>query len=173
MTEVLDQRPGTDEVAEYYQRYLEYIPAGSLLTRLEEQLSTTLQVVDGLGVDAEHRYAPGKWSVKEVLVHLTDTERVFGYRALRIARGDQTPLPGFEQDDYVVPADLAHRTIAGVAAELRAVRASTVALFRGLTDDMLLQAGTASGVRFTPRGIAWVITGHELHHRTILDERYR
>lgn len=170
---VLDGRPGPGEVAEYYRGYLEHRPPGSLLSALAGQLEETFRVVGALGVDPDYRYAPGKWSVKEVLVHLADTERVFGYRALRIARGDTTPLPGFEQDDYVVPDDLAPRSLDGVKAELAAVRASTVALFRGLTDAALLRTGTASGVTFTPRGIAWVIAGHELHHRAILNERYR
>lgn len=170
---MLDGHPGPDEVAEYYRRYLEYRPEGSLLSALSGQLEETFRVVDSLGVAADHRYAPGKWSVKEVLVHLADTERVFGYRALRIARGDATPLPGFEQDDYVVPAELAPLTLDGVKAEFAAVRASTVALFRGLTDEALLRTGTASGVTFTPRGIAWIIAGHEVHHRAVLDERYR
>ena len=172
MSTVLDQRPGADEVADYYQRYLEYIPEGRLLSRLEDQLDTTLAVVEGLP-GPDHRYGPDKWSVKEVLVHLADTERVFAYRALRMARGDATPLPGFEQDDYVVAADLAHRTLDDVTAELRACRAATLTLFRSFTDEQLLRTGTASGVSFTPRGIAWVVTGHELHHRAILDERYR
>lgn len=170
---VLDGRPGLDEVAEYYRRYLDYTPEGSILSALERQLPETFRVVDDLGVDADHRYAEGKWSVKEVLVHLTDTERVFGYRALRIARGDTTPLPGFEQDDYIAPDDLSHRTLDGVKAELTAVRAATIALLRDLSDEALLRTGTASGVTFTPRGIAWVVAGHELHHRAILEARYR
>ena len=173
MIGVLDGRPEPDEVAEPYSRYLEYVPAGSLLSTLETQLDDTLAVVADLGVDADHRYADGKWSVKEVLVHVADTERVFGYRALRIARGDTTPMPGFEQDDWVVPGELAPRTLADIQAELRSLRAATVALFRGLTDAALLRTGTASGASFTPRGIAWVIAGHERHHRAILEERYR
>ena len=169
---VLDGRPGPDEVAEYYRRYLDYVPGESVLSTLAGQLEATYRVVDAIG-DPDHRYAPDRWSVKEVLVHLADTERVFGYRALRIARGDTTPMPGFEQDDWIVPADLQHRTLDDVKAELSAIRAATVSLFRGLTDEALLRKGTASGVTFTPRAIAWVVTGHELHHRVILEERYR
>ena len=169
---VLDGRPGPDEVAEYYRRYLEYVPAGSLLSTLDRQLEETFRVVESIG-DPDHRYAPDRWSVKEVLVHLADTERVLAYRALRIARGDTTPMPGFEQDDYIVAADLEHRTVDGIGAELRAIRAATTALFRELSDEALLRRGTASGVTFTPRALAWVIAGHELHHRVILEERYR
>lgn len=173
MSGPLDRRPEPGEVAEYYLRYLDRVPDGDLLATLGAQLDGTFRLVDRLGTGPDHRYAPEKWSVKEMLVHLADTERVFGYRALRIARGDPTPLSGFEQDDYVVTADLAHRSIEDVKAELTAVRAATLALFRGLSDDAVLRTGTASGVSFTPRGIAWVIAGHELHHRAILDERYR
>lgn len=170
---VLDGRPGPDEVAEPYRRYLDRVPRDSLLSMLADQLDETFELVDDLGVGPDHRYEPDKWSVKEVLVHLADTERVFGYRALRMARGDTTPLPGFEQDDYIIAADLAPRTLDDVKAELVTLRAATLALFRGLTDQALLRQGTASGVTFTPRGIAWVIAGHELHHRAVLDERYR
>ncbi len=170
---VLDGRPESAEVDAYYRRYIDRVPPGSLLTVLTEQLDETFRVVDGLGVDGDYRYAEGKWSVKEVLVHVADTERVFGYRALRIARGDQTPMPGYEQDDWIVPADLAPRTLDDVKAELAALRAATVALFRGLTDEALLRSGTASGATFSPRAIAWIVTGHELHHRSVLDERYR
>jgi len=167
----LDGAPGPDEVPEYYRRYLNHSPRGSMLSVLDEQLAETLRVADAIG-DPDHRYAPDKWSVKEVLVHLADTERVFAYRALRIARGDGTPLPGIEQDDYIRSDDLAPRTLENVKAELRAVREASITLFRGLTDEALLRTGTASGVTFTPRGIAWIIAGHELHHRAILEERY-
>ncbi len=169
---VLDGRPGPREIAEYYRGYVERVRGGSLLGTLSTQLEDTFRVVDAIG-DPDHRYAPGKWSVMEVLVHMADTERVFGYRALRIGRGDSTPLPGMDQDDYVVSGDLAHRTLTGVKTELRALRDATVALFRGFTDEALLRTGTADGAPFTPRAIAWVIAGHELHHRVILEERYR
>lgn len=167
----LNHRPGPGEIPEHYRRYLELIADVGLVTRLEGQLDTTLALAGSLDPDA--RYEPGKWSVKEVLVHLADTERVFAYRALRMARGDTTPLPGFEQDDYVVTADLRHRAYTDIEAELRAVRNATVALFRGLSEDALLRTGTASGGTFTPRGIAWIVVGHELHHRSVLTERYR
>jgi uncharacterized damage-inducible protein DinB len=167
----LNQRPARGEIPEYYRRYLQLVPDDDLVNRLEGQLDSTLALAGSL--DPDRRYEPGKWSVREVLVHITDTERVFAYRALRMARGDTTPLPGFEQDDYVVTADLEHRPYTDVEAELRAVRTATVALFRGLSDEALLRTGTASGGTFTSRGIAWVIVGHELHHRSVLEERYR
>lgn len=167
----LNHRPGAGEVPEYYRSYLKLIPDDDLVKRLEGQLDTTLALAVSLNPDG--RYEPGKWSVREVLVHLADTERVFAYRALRMARGDPTPLPGFEQDDYVVTADLEHRPYTDIEAELRAVRTATVALFRGLSDEALLRTGSASGGTFTPRGIAWIIVGHELHHRSVLTERYQ
>lgn len=171
MIQTLNHRPGPAEAPEPYRRYLGRIPDNDLVSRLESQLDTTLAMIDHLDPDA--RYAPGKWSVAEVLVHLADTERIFATRALRIARADPTPLPGFEQDDYIAAADLDHRAYTEIQAELRAVRAATVALYRGLSDIALLRTGTAAGVPFTPRGIAWVVAGHELHHREILMERYR
>ena len=171
MIQTLNHRPGPDECPEYYRRYLDRIPGSDLVSRLEGQLDTTLSMIDPLEPDA--RYEPGKWSVAEVLVHLADTERVMAYRALRIARGDTTPLPGFDQDDFIAAADMEHRAYAEIQAELRAVRAATVALYRGLSAAALLRNGTASGGVFTARGIAWVIVGHELHHRQILLERYQ
>ena len=121
---------------------------------------------------AGYRYAPGKWTLAEMMVHVADTERVMSYRLLRIARGDQTPLPGFEQDDWVPMSGAATRTLASLATELEAIRAATLALVRGVPPEAWERRGTASGFTFSARALAWVIAGHEQHHLALLRERY-
>ncbi len=121
---------------------------------------------------ANHRYAPGKWSVKEVLGHVTDCERVFAYRALCIARGDETPLPSFDQDSYVARAGSERRALAELLAEFEGVRASSLSLFRSLDGEAWERRGTASGIPVVACAFPWIIAGHELHHRRVLAERY-
>jgi hypothetical protein len=129
-----------------------------------------LQALDDAA--ARHAYAPGRWTVKEVIGHIADTERVMAYRALRIARGDRTPLPGFEQDPYVAVAELNDRPLPELLAELAAVRAATVALFTGIPTAAWTRMGTASDAPCSVRALAYIIAGHELHHRALLHERY-
>ena len=165
--------PAPTEAPEPYRGYLAHVPAGDILAILDAQLDDTVKLLAGLDeTAAEYRYEAGKWSVKEVVGHLCDVERVFTYRALRFARNDPTPLPGFEQDDYVANGGYGARTLTSLLDELRAVRRSTVALFRGLDPGVPLRRGTASGGQFTVRVLAHIIAGHELHHRAILRERY-
>ena len=118
------------------------------------------------------RYAPGKWSIKEVLGHVIDTERILAYRALRIGRGDQTDLPGFEQDDYVASAHSNARAWADLASEFTDVRQGSARLLKSFPDDAWMRRGTANGMEITARALAYIITGHEMHHRKILRERY-
>lgn len=166
-------RPAPGDLPEFYARYAARVPDGDIGAILARQLPDTIALVEGLPDDrALHRYAPGKWSVKEVLGHLADAERVFAYRLLRFARGDDTPLPGFDENVYVPAGCFDARPLADLIEELRAVRAGTVALVRGLPPGALDRGGTASGVALTARAAAWVIAGHELHHRHILQERY-
>ena len=119
-----------------------------------------------------HRYAPGKWSVSEVVGHLADTERIFAYRALRFARNDATPLAGFDENQFVPPANFDARPLPDLAEELRAVRLASVALFRRLDDAALARRGTANQVEITVRALPWIIAGHERHHVAVLKERY-
>ena len=121
---------------------------------------------------ALHRYAPGKWSVKEVLGHLCDTERIYAYRALRFARNDATPLPGFEEDDYVPAGRFDARPLRDLLDEWQAVRSATLALYRGLDGDALLRRGVANGNLISVRAMAWLAAGHALHHLGVLRERY-
>ncbi|HEX9108815.1 MAG TPA: DinB family protein, partial [Longimicrobiales bacterium] len=121
---------------------------------------------------ADFAYAPGKWTIKQVVGHLADTERVMSARALCFARGEQAPLPAFDENAYVDNAGFEQRTLESLVQELRAVRAASVALFDGLGAEAWTRRGTASGHGITVRALAWVIVGHELHHRAILRERY-
>jgi len=121
---------------------------------------------------AAYRYAPGKWSIKQVVGHLSDSERVFSYRALRFARGDTTPLPGYEENLYADIGNSDIQALEALAHEFHAIRQSTMALFRSFDDDTWLRKGTASDVDFTVRALAYQIAGHEIHHVGILQERY-
>src|SRR5262252_3045451 len=167
------RRPQPDEYASFYEKYVSLIQSDDIVGTLEAQ---RVQMVQLLGARSERegnfRYAPDKWSVKEVIGHLSDAERIFSYRALRIARGDQTPLPGFEQDSYISTGGFGARTLADVAAEFAAVRAATMALVESLPDEAWKRLGTASENPITVRALAYIIAGHEMHHRKILDEKY-
>ncbi len=166
-------RPGPDEYDPYYAGYVTAVPSGDVLTLLDTQTAELVTWLRALPPGREgHRYAPGKWSIREVVGHLCDTERVFAYRALRFSRGDQTPLPGFEQDDYVPESGCETRTLADLIDEFLAIRRATVALFRGMTDAMAARRGTANGVEISVRALAYIVAGHERHHARVLRERY-
>ncbi len=166
-------RAAADEHDEFYSTYTSKVPDGPILETLERQIGETLALLAGVDeAQADFRYAPGKWSVKEVVGHVSDVERVFCYRALSFARRDPAPLPGIEQDDFLRHAGFARRTLPDLAAELAAVRQATLAFFRSVDDETALARGTASGCEFTVRALAWIIAGHELHHRLVLEERY-
>ena len=166
-------RPDATEHTAYFGRYTTLVPDGSIVETLRKQMGETSALLARVPVDREeHRYADGKWSVKEVVGHLADAERVFAYRALRIARGDKTPLPSFEENDYVPAGRFGKRTLKSLAEEFRAVRESTLKLFEGLDEEAMSQRGTASGNSVTTRALAWIIAGHERHHVALLKERY-
>ena len=166
-------RPDASEYLQYYGKYVDRVPDGDLLQTLRAQLDETLALVRGLPEEqGGHRYAPGKWSIREVVGHVIDAERIFAYRALRIARGDTTPLPGFDENAYAAASEADARTLAGLADELEHVRLSNIAMLRGLSDEALARRGTASDAPVSARALAWIIAGHELHHRGLLRERY-
>jgi hypothetical protein len=170
---VLVTRPAADEFAPYYGKYVERVPEGDLLATLESQLEATVALLDRFGeAGGGTRYAPGKWSVKEVVGHVTDAERIFGYRALAAARGEAASLPGFDENAYVTAANFDGRTLNSLMGELTAVRRATISLFRNLTDAELGRRVVANGVPVSARALAWIIAGHELHHATLLRERY-
>ena len=166
-------RPESSEYADFYANYISKVPGSDVLGVLESQRLQMLQLFAGRSErDGSFRYAPGKWTVKEVLGHITDTERIFSYRALRIARGDQTPLPGFEQDDYVRSGAFGDRTLAGLAEEFGAVRTASVSLLRSFNEEAWSRRGVASQKEVTVRALGFMIAGHQIHHRIILEERY-
>jgi uncharacterized damage-inducible protein DinB len=166
-------RPEPTEYAEFYGTYISKVPGSDVLGVLESQRVQMLQLFAGRSErDGSFRYAPGKWTVKETLGHITDTERIFTYRALRIARGDQTPLPGFEQDDFVKNGAFSERTLAGLAEEFSLVRGASLALFRSFPEEAWSRKGVASQKEVTVRALAFITAGHQIHHRLILEERY-
>lgn len=169
----MTDRPAAGTFPEYYGRYVARVPDGDVAALLATQLDDTVALLSGLSEEeALRRYAPGKWSIKEVIGHVSDTERVFAYRLLRFARGDATPLPGFDENAYAPAGRFDDRPLADLLAELRSVRAATVSLVRGLPAAALDREGEASGAMFRAAALPWIIAGHELHHRAILRERY-
>jgi uncharacterized damage-inducible protein DinB len=166
-------RPDATEYAPFYAGYVAGVPEGDIVAVLraggDELASVLASIPESRG---GFRYAEGKWSVRETIGHMIDAERVFTYRALRLARGDATPLPGFEQDDYVRAAGSEARTVADLADELRAVRAATVRLFASLPDDAWMRRGVVSGREVSVRALAYVAAGHAVHHLRVLRERY-
>ncbi|HEU4700581.1 MAG TPA: DinB family protein [Gemmatimonadales bacterium] len=168
-------RPAPEEYAPYFGRYVDRVPAdvADPLALLRTQLETTPALFERVGeAGATYRYAPGKWSIKEILGHLAETERIFGYRALAFARGETQPLPGFDEDAYTAAGRFDARPLADLVEEYRAVRRATLALFRGLDAEALAFVGTASGGPMSARALAWIIPGHELHHLETLRTRY-
>jgi uncharacterized damage-inducible protein DinB len=166
-------RPGSNEYAPYYDRYVSKVPNQDLLQLLREQIEETCALLANVPESAaDAAYAAGKWTVKEVAGHIVDTERIMAYRLLRVARGDATPLPGFEQDDYVRGGGFQSRTLASLIDEFRLARASTLALLEGLDEGTLTRRGVADGKAVSARALAYIIAGHEKHHVGILRQRY-
>jgi hypothetical protein len=167
-------RPAPDESAPYYHGYVYEVAGEQIGKYLVEQLQDLERLMAPLDdTTAQARYAPGKWSVKEVLGHLIDVERIFGYRLLRIARGDPTPLPGFDENAYVPNGEFDARPLPSLLGEFRALRRSTIALMDGLPSDAWTRTGQASGACVSARALAYIIVGHLTHHATVLRERYR
>lgn len=166
-------RPAPDEFHEFYAGYVDTVPDGDIVRRLEAELDAGISFYDRIPEDLrDHRYADGKWSVREVLGHVVDTERIFAYRLMCIARGDRTPLPGMDQDEYMAGADFASRSWESLRAEYEHQRRADVALVSSLGADDFARRGTASGWEVSVRAVAWILAGHEMHHRHVLRERY-
>lgn len=173
MTSSHHERPHASEYASFYSGYVAGVPDGDIVATLrtagDELIATLSAIPESRG---DFRYADGKWSIRTVIGHVIDVERIFSYRALRVGRGDATPLPGFEENNYAVTAASDARTVADLVAELTAVRASTVRLFASFSVDAWTRRGIASNAEVSARALAWITTGHALHHLRILKERY-
>lgn len=162
-----------DEYNSYYQPYIDKANnltlSEGLITNCES-VSTFLESIPDAKL--EYRYADGKWTIKEIVLHLIDTERIFAYRALRIARNDKTALPGFDQDEYVPTSMANERTFDSILSEYKAVRFATIALFDSFNDDMLKRIGTASNSSLSARAVGFITMGHENHHCEVIRNRY-
>lgn len=167
-------RPNPADYNLYYETYIKEIEGDNILKILNEQNKKTQEVLNSFSEHkGNYRYADGKWTVKEVVGHLLDTERVFAYRALCIARGDKKSLPGFDQDDYVSGGNFNSRNLSDLNYEFRLLRESNLLLFRTFSEEMLNRRGTANESLITVRAILWIIAGHEKHHVKVLLERYK
>ena len=169
----MKRRPKSNEYAEYYKSYIDKVPEGNLLTNLKKVHQEPQDFFKGVGeINGNYRYAPEKWSLKEVLIHLIDAEQVFAYRALRFARKDATPLPGFDENAYVDAVDVSKRTIKDLMKEYKATRNLTIVMFKHFDKEMFDEIGTASGNKMSVLALAYCIMGHEIHHRNVIKERY-
>jgi hypothetical protein len=167
-------RPESDELAPHAQAYVDLVEGEDAIQSLTDQIKKTIALLEPLSDDyaSGFTYAPGKWTVKQIVGHLNDAERVLSYRALHLARRDPTPLASFEQDDYVAQSSANSRSLRSLLDELKAVRQSSLALFRNLPDEAWLFRGRVSDWNLTVRGILFTVAGHELHHYRILQKHY-
>jgi hypothetical protein len=166
-------RPTASEHAPFYERYVALVPGTDVLGMLGRQAGELRRLAAGLDTErGELRYAPGKWSVREVLGHVRDGEREFGHRAFRFSRGDSTPLPGFDENHFVAAGAFDRRPAAAIVEELTLLREANLAMLRQLPDEAWGRVGTASGALVTVRALAFIMAGHMQHHLGVLRERY-
>lgn len=159
--------------SDYFAGYVKKAKGTDLITALEDNLSETQELFQGfIGRKESYQYSAGKWTVKQVLQHMIDTERVFAYRALRMARKDATPLPGYEEDDYAANDNSNNRSLADILTEFHQVRMATISLFDSFSSDVLDFETEASNTIFTPRIIGWMLCGHAEHHNGVIIEKY-
>lgn len=173
MTVLTKRRPEPSEYPPFYQGYISLVEGADILAALDDNTEKGLAIYRSISEsEALQRYAPEKWTIKEVLGHITDTERVFSYRGLRVARGDQTPLPGFDENLFVKGANFNDFDWPALIEQFELVRKSSIALFKSLAEEAWDRRGNANGKEVSVRAIAWMVAGHELHHRRIVLERY-
>lgn len=167
------KRPGDDEFLPYYAHYVSLVGDGDVIGALESQITDTAALLRKIPEDrGAYRYAAGKWSIKEVVGHLIDAERIFSNRALRFARGDSTPVPGFEQNDYVVAGSFDSYPLSELISEFEGVRSDSCFLYRHMSEEATTRRGTANGAEVSVRALAYITAGHELHHRQMILEKY-
>ena len=167
------KRPESNEYAPYYGRYVDLVTENEVVAAMEKQAGETAKILGGIDEKrAAYRYAPDKWSIKEMVGHLADTERVFSYRALSFARDDKNALPGFEQDDWMKTSYFDRLPFADLRDNFAAVRRASVLLFRNLPEEAWDRRGTASGNPVSVRALPYMMVGHERHHLRVLREKY-
>ena len=161
------------EFAPFYASYVAQVPDGDLVEVLEISVHDMIRFVQNIPMDKyDYRYAEGKWTIKDILQHLMDSERIFAYRALRIARNDKTPLPGFDENEFANNAGGDERSIRDLLTELALVRQATIHLFKTFNEEALARIGTASGFSVSVRALGVIIIGHQKHHQKVFEERY-
>lgn len=170
---MLKRRPLESEFEGFFKRYIDKTEGDDICQLLSQQLKSSLSLYESLTEEQwKFKYEPGKWSIKEVLLHIIDTERVFDYRAMRFSRGDTTSLPGFDQEIFAQHANAESRTAKSLMDEYKVLRQSTILLFENMTDEDCVRKGMASDLMLTPIALAFMNAGHEIHHMEILKERY-
>lgn len=166
-------RPSENEYASYYNTYIEKVPAGNIVEILTEQGKEARKFYQSIPeAIGSYSYEPGKWTIKEVLGHMCDTEKIMGYRALTIARNDKTSLPGFDENEYIKNSNFNERTVSDISDEMLYTRASNIGLFSSFNDEILMRMGNANGQNVSVRALLYIISGHELHHINVIRERY-
>lgn len=166
-------KPDLPNVPPFYMTYVKLVKDADLLDAMKESSRVTLKLIRSIPESkGEFRYQPEKWSIKELLCHMIDAERIFAYRALRFSRNDKTPLAGFEEKDYAPQANAHNRTIEGIANEMEHVRFASIDLYSSFSNEMLLRTGKANNTEISVLNLGFIISGHETHHRNVLMERY-
>jgi hypothetical protein len=166
-------KPDVSEYFSYYGTYINKVSGNDLLAALAENAKAFSAFVKGIPEEKlDYRYADGKWTIKEIIVHLTDAERIFAYRALRFARNDKTALEGFEENDYVPESNAANQSRQALLEEFQAVRNASIALFKSFTPEMSLRTGAANGKEISVRALGYIMAGHTIHHMQTISERY-
>lgn len=167
------QQPGKDEYRDYYGTYIDKVPEGNIIEIMLNENKKTMQLLRKVSEEkSAFRYEEGKWTLKEVLGHMIDVERVFSFRAYQFSRKDPQPLPGMEQEDHIEAYNYSGRTFADMLDEFENLRSANTGMFRGFTEEMGMRSGLASGFKFTLRSIAYILAGHEIHHRKFIEEKY-
>ena len=166
-------RPSNEEYNEYFQRYVDLVPEGDIRQVLEQSLKTTAELFGSFSEDqGNYRYAPDKWSLKEVIGHITDSERIMSYRALRIARGDKTPLAGYDENAFISNSSFSELPLAAIMEDYAAVRRATLSLLAGISEEAWTRTGVVSNKESSARAWFYILAGHELHHLNVVRERY-
>ena len=166
-------KPAVGTYPEYFETYLKWVPEGNILEELMASYVETMELLTSLDPETLHfRYAPGKWNILEVMQHVMDSERVFTYRALCIARGEQNSLPGFDENVYAENSQASHRNIDDMMREFSLLRACSIELFKSFTAEQLELIGTANNKKVSVKALAFILLGHEIHHRKVIEQRY-